>query len=266
MKKLFICADMEGTCGITHWDETERIHPDYAYFADQMTREVSAACEGAREAGYNQVVVKDAHDSARNLNPRLLPDHARVLRGWGGHPYMMMLGLDHSFDGVVFTGCHNAAGTDSNNLAHTMTRSVFELRINGETASELYINALTASLEGVPVYAVSGDEGVCAWIQDKSPFTKAIPLNSGIGAAVSSLHPNEAVRLIRETVREALKQPKEACLFPMPKRFEVEVTFREHAMAKRLSFYPGIQQSGTRTLVYRSDDYFEVLRMMHFVL
>ena len=44
---VFISADIEGTCGITHWDETERSAPrDYAPFQKQMTREVAAACEG----------------------------------------------------------------------------------------------------------------------------------------------------------------------------------------------------------------------------
>ena len=75
MKKIFISADIEGTSGIAHWNETERTIPhDYDYFAGQMTREVAAACEGAREAGAEEVLVKDAHDSARNLIPAELPE------------------------------------------------------------------------------------------------------------------------------------------------------------------------------------------------
>ncbi|MDD4081715.1 MAG: M55 family metallopeptidase, partial [Eubacteriales bacterium] len=38
MKKLFVSADIEGTCGIAHWDETSRNRPDYAPYARQMTR------------------------------------------------------------------------------------------------------------------------------------------------------------------------------------------------------------------------------------
>ena len=48
--KLYISADIEGTTGITLWDETENGHSRYAYFADQMTREVAAACRGAMGA------------------------------------------------------------------------------------------------------------------------------------------------------------------------------------------------------------------------
>ena len=87
MKKLFISADIEGTAGIVNWNETERSVPhDYDYFANQMTREVAAACEGAHDAGVEEIVVKDAHDSARNINPAKLPEYTRVYRGWARHP------------------------------------------------------------------------------------------------------------------------------------------------------------------------------------
>ena len=40
---IFLSADIEGTCGITTWSETERSTPnDYAPFRKQMTREVDA--------------------------------------------------------------------------------------------------------------------------------------------------------------------------------------------------------------------------------
>ena len=45
--KLYISADIEGTTGITRWDETENGHSRYPYFAEQMTREVAAAINGA---------------------------------------------------------------------------------------------------------------------------------------------------------------------------------------------------------------------------
>ena len=68
--KVFLSADMEGTCGIVAWPETERSTPmDYAPYQKQMSREVAAACRGALSAGAEDVLVKDAHDSARNIDP-----------------------------------------------------------------------------------------------------------------------------------------------------------------------------------------------------
>ena len=72
--KVFISADIEGTAGIAHWNEADRTHPDWAEFRALMTGEVVAACEGARAAGATEVVIKDAHDSGRNLLHDRLPD------------------------------------------------------------------------------------------------------------------------------------------------------------------------------------------------
>ena len=50
--KVFLSADIEGTCGICAWPETDRATPfDYTPFQQQMTREVAAACRGALAAG-----------------------------------------------------------------------------------------------------------------------------------------------------------------------------------------------------------------------
>ena len=76
--KLFLSADIEGTTGITRWEETENGHSRYPYFANQMTREVAAACEGAMRAGVTDILIKDAHDSACNLIPNLLPEETRL--------------------------------------------------------------------------------------------------------------------------------------------------------------------------------------------
>ena len=48
--KVFLSADIEGITGVTHWDETELSHAEYAAARDQMSAEVAAACEGAQEA------------------------------------------------------------------------------------------------------------------------------------------------------------------------------------------------------------------------
>ena len=56
--KLFISADIEGTTGIALWDETENGHSRYPYFAEQMTKEVKAACEGAMAAGADDILIK----------------------------------------------------------------------------------------------------------------------------------------------------------------------------------------------------------------
>lgn len=264
--KIFLSADIEGTCGIAHWDETEQGKNGYQHFAEQMTREVAAACEGAVTAGATELMIKDAHDTARNLNPQALPRCARIFRGWGRHPYSMMAGLDKSFDGALFTGYHAWAGSDHNPLAHTMNLGVSELTINGMPGSELLINCLTCAYEDVPVYFVSGDAGLCAWVQTVNPNIVTVPVSRGEGNGSISIHPDVAVERIRETVAGALKGPRADYLFPLPESFEVEVRYRDHFAAKRAGFYPGATQVGAHTVRYRADDYLQVLTFFSFVL
>lgn len=265
MKKLFISADIEGTCGILHWDETLKDKKDHAYFARQMTLEVAAACEGAHASGVQEILVRDAHDSARNLMPDLLPPYTRVLRGWAPDPYCMMTGLDASYDGVVFTGYHSAALWDGNPLAHTMDTAWSGILINGEIASELMLNSYTAAYESVPVLAVTGDEMLCQWMKDFSPGTAVVPVSRGVGAASLSLHPQEAIRRIRETVQEAVTYKREDCLVQLPEYFEVSITFKKHGDAYRNSFYPGARLTAPHTIAFETDDYYEVLRLIHFM-
>ncbi len=264
--KLFISADIEGTCGICHWDETEKGRDLYQHFAAQMSREVAAACQGAIDAGWDEILVKDAHDSARNIDPNQLPQNVRIFRGWGADPLCMMAGLDSSFDGVVFTGYHSGVGSDKNPLAHTMNTRAFSLTINGEPASELYINCLIAAYLGVPVYLVAGDRGLCEWMKDKNPNTLTAPVVEGFGGGSISPHPEAAVRMIREAVRDALKMPREGFLFPMPESVEMAVSFREHQQARKGGFYPGAKKVDARTVSFESRNFMDVLGFMMFVV
>lgn len=264
--KLFLSADIEGTAGIVHWDETGLGKPLYEHFSRQMTREVAAACEGAQEAGAQSLLVKDAHGSARNIDPEMLPECVDIFRGWGRDPYCMMSGLTASFDGVLFTGYHSAAGTDANPLSHTMDLHIAEVRINGEIASELYINCLIAALENVPVYFVSGDQGLCDWVKTKNPNIRTVAVSRGVGRGSVSIHPDKAVQRIRESVAEALTKPREDFYFPMPNHFDVEIDYKEHADARRAGFFPGAKQTGPRRVAFASDDYRAVLAFFLFVL
>ena len=161
LNRIFLSADIEGTCGIAHWDETELGKPDYEPFRHQMTREVAAACEGAFAAGCEDLLIKDAHDSARNLIPSELPERVSIFRGWGSDIHSMMSGIDASFTGAIFTGYHSSSNTDANPLSHTMNLDNVSVRINGIQASELVINTFAAALYDVPVLMVTGDLGVC---------------------------------------------------------------------------------------------------------
>lgn len=264
MKKMFISADIEGTAGIVNWDETEKSKADYGYFAAQMTAEVAAAAQGANAAGFGYVLVKDAHDSARNIDPGKLPEYCDIFRGWTGDPFCMMAGLDGSFEGVVFTGYHSGGGSNTNPLSHTMDTSLRAIYLNGERCCELWINSLTAAYVGVPVFAVSGDKGLCEWMGTKNPNIRTVAVSEGRGAGSLSVHPAVAARRIQQAVEQGASQAPSACMFPMPNRFRLEISYIKHTAAFRNSFYPGAAQIGPNTVAFETDDWYEALRFMHF--
>ncbi|MGG1663018.1 M55 family metallopeptidase [Brevibacillus sp. NRS-1366] len=264
--KLFISADLEGVAGIVNWSEADIEKSFSKYFTEQMTKEVNAACEAAIAAGAGEILVKDAHSTARNLDPSKLPEQVKILRGWTRDPYSMMAGLDASFDGVFFIGYHSAAGANGNPLAHTMNMQNEYVKINGEIASEMLINAYTAASMGVPVLLATGDKMICEEALKINPNIKTVPVSEGIGNASISIHPNAALKKIKEQVQAVLADDLSKYRIELPESFHVEIAFREHYMAYRGSFYPGAKQTGAKTVGYETNDYMEVLRFLFFVL
>src|SRR4051812_29304338 len=209
--KVYISADIEGTAGITNWEEADKPHATYQEFRERMTDEVVAACEGAIKAGAKEILVKDAHDSGRNIIAARLPDCAKLIRGWSGHPFSMVQELDESFDALIFVGYHAKAGSDDNPLAHTLRLRVAHLAINGEIASEFQIYSYAAALVNVPPVFLSGDAGICGDAQKLVPGIATVPVSRGIGPSTVSIAPSLAVKEIREGVIRALKGNRAAC-------------------------------------------------------
>jgi D-amino peptidase len=263
--KVFISADIEGITGTTHWDETEKKEADYAEFREQMTAEVAAACQGALEAGATEIWVRDAHDSARNIIAARLPPQAHLVRGWSGHPYMMMDGLDTTFQAALMIGYHSRAGSGANPLSHTMSGSDMYVKINERSAAEFLINAYTAALENVPVVFVSGDAGLCEDAAALVPAITGVAVKQGMGSATINIQPQLAVEKIRDGVQHALQGDLARCRVILPERFSVEICYKSHTKAYSMSFFPGARLKDETTLLFESNSYFDVLRLFSFV-
>jgi D-amino peptidase len=265
--RVFLSADIEGVCGITAWEEARKDHPSYGPFRRQMQAEVAAACEGALAAGAESLTVKDAHGSARNLVAAELPAPAQLIRGWSGHPYGMVQGLEPEHDAAVFVGYHGRAGGGGNPLAHTMSsQRLAEVRVNGEPASEYRLHAWAAALAGVPVVFVSGDRALCEEVERVAPDTVTFATKWGEGASQQSLHPDEAIAGIRAGVQRSLEGATGRAPLALPGRFDLEVRYKDHALAYARSFYPGATRSDPHTVHLESDDYFEILRALLFLM
>nr|AGS54207.1 putative amino acid amidase [uncultured bacterium contig00107] len=264
--KVFLSCDMEGTSGISDWDETEKKNAEYAPYVQRMQQEVAAACEGINQAHPgSEIVIKDAHDSTRNLDHALLPRNVTLIRGWGASPYSMMFGIDRTFDAAVFTGYHCGAGYAGNPLAHTMNLTVHKLWINGTLGSEFLINYYAALYNGVPVTLVTGDAALCHSVTEIDPEICTVPTNTCLGSTVRAEHPAVIQERIKATAAESLSRIGKVSM-ELPDIFESEVCFRSHINAVKASFYPGANIIDAYTVGYSTEDYFEFLRFFMFTV
>jgi D-amino peptidase len=264
--KIYISADIEGTADVFTWEEVVPGSEEYRKACRQMTAEVAAACAGANKAGAAEIWVHDAHLHGKNIAHESLPDNTILVRGFSGHPYSMLQELNESFDAVILLGCHSEAGSGANPLSHTITRRIHRLHINGTPASEMMLSMYTAASLRVPVVLVSGDQAVCDVCREISPHTATVATKSGHGDSVLCSHPDRVCRSIADETEAVLKKNLPRGQRELPGEFRVEVEFKDHGAAYRASFYPDIETSAPTTVVYKTKDFFEVLRMLHFVL
>ena len=264
--KVYISADIEGVTGSTNWDEANKTKSDYAKFAEQMTKEVKAACMGAIKAGADEIWVKDAHGSGRNIDISQLPKNVMIIRGWSGHPFSMVQDLDETFDALMYIGYHSAGGTNSNPLSHTMTTDVRYVKINGEYASEFTLHSYIAAMLNVPVVFLSGDKGLVDEALKLNSNIKTVGVKTGVGGSTISMSPELSLELIEKGVENSLKGDLKSCKINLPDSFILEICYKDHKDAYRYSFYPGVEQISQDTLKFKTDDYFELIRATHFIL
>ncbi len=265
--RVYISVDIEGVAGISHWDEARKTHSDYGQFRNQMVAEARAACEGALAAGATSITVKDAHASGRNLIASALPKPTELISGWSGHPYLMVQEIDETYDAAVFIGYHARAGAGGNPLAHTISnRVIHEIRLNGTPVSEYHLHSYAAAMVDVPVVFVSGDRNLCEDIKSWQPATRTFTTKWGEGSSQHTIHPELAIDGIRSGVQTALESDIRSARLKLPDQFSLLITYRQPQVAYEKSFYPGAEQIDACTLRLNTDDYFEVLRSLMFIV
>ena len=304
--KLFISADIEGCAGLAIPAEAHKQESVYRAYAQEMTKEVLVACETAHAMGAEQIVVKDGHGDASNIDPLRMPDYVTLIRGKSGHPYNMMWGIDDSFDGVLYIGYHAPAGDPRVSISHTSTGNSLTIRLNGACMSEFMLNSYTAASHGVPILFLSGDEAICGLAKELVPTIETAVTKRGTGGATICEPPGVVEERIRAGVERALSRQtvvsvpvKESmpespldravtadredrrsgavrtgrvwtgdpgCRLALPERFIYEVTFKDWKKAYQMSFYPGMEQVDTFTDRLVTDRWMDVVTAHCFVV
>ncbi len=259
--KVFISVDMEGVCGVVSWDDVTVGGTDYGLFRKLMTQETNAAIEGALAAGATEIVVRDGHDTGRNILPDLLRPEARLLRDWSYGPLSMMEGIDRTFDAVVFIGYHARASTPNAVLKHTMTTKLLDVIINGKKMPEAGINGLMAGYFGVPVVLVSGDQAIAAQAKELFGDIETAVVKEAIATAALNLHPAKAQELIKQKTTAALKRLKDFKPYKLAPPYTLDVSFADEAGAQKASWIPGAVRKDEHTVSFTAGDVMDLMKL-----
>jgi D-amino peptidase len=265
--RVFISADMEGVTGVVNAAQLGPGEFEYERFRKLMTGEVNAAIDGALAAGATKITVADSHGNGLNLLVEELNPKARLIRSWP-RPLEMMEGVEGGFDAALFVGYHASINTPQAVRAHSISsRRFYDLRLNGQRASEGLLNAAIAGHFGVPVVLVSGDDAAVAELQRTvGPGLAGVVVKRAIGYhAADNLAPELARQRIRAETEAALRRLGSAKPFVMPGPVRLEISFKSMINAEVLALLPVVERVDGATVACAARDIVEAVKFVSFV-
>ena len=262
--KVLISVDMEGISGVATRRETATGWPagaakgnDYERARVWMTADANAAIRGAIEGGATEIIVADAHDGMLNLIWEQLDPGAELIRGYENRNSGMIEGIDESCDAVFFVGYHARAADGRGVLSHTFhgPDQLWDVRLNGEHASEARFNAAVAGQLGVPVALITGDDVICAETCTWLPHIETAVVKYAIDRYTARcLSQSAAHERIKTAARQAIRRVGEMPAYRLSTPVELEMVLGDSSMTAAAAIIPGVRRSGERTISYTAPD------------
>ncbi|RYG37268.1 aminopeptidase [bacterium] len=243
--RVFISADMEGCTGLVSWGQCEGPdgRPDWAFARRMMTHDVNAAIRGLRAGGAEEIVVKDSHNTSKNLLIDELEHGVHLVSGHGAGEDGMMQGIDGTFDAAVLVGYHAMAGTGGGVMEHTLTGSLHRLWINGNETGEMGLSALVAGGYGVPLIAVASDQAGCDEAEALVPDIATAVTKTGLGRYMADVrHPSTTSIAIESACAEGLRKRDKISTVWIEGEVEIKLEFNRTESADRSDRLPGLER------------------------
>jgi D-amino peptidase len=262
--KVLISVDMEGISGVATRRETATGWPpgagkgnDYERARAWMTADANAAIAGACGAGATEVLVADAHDGMLNLIWEDLDPQAELIRGYENRGGGMVEGIESGCDALFFVGYHARAADGRGVLSHTFTGPdvLWDVRLNGEQASEARFNASVAGQFGVPVALITGDDVICAETRCWLPSVETAVVKYAIDRFTARCLPQAtALERIRTAACQSLRRIGEMQPFTLAAPVALAMVFADSSMAAAACQIPDVKRSGDREITYEARD------------
>jgi D-amino peptidase len=259
---VFISTDMEGVSGVVGWQDVKPEGGVYYEAAKRrLTMDINAAVEGALEGGAGRILVADVHGYYTNVLYEELHPEAELVRGTPqGHRHLLIMeGLDASFALVLMIGYHAQSRDWPGVLSHTYSNAFFlSVRFNGVNASEARIGAAMAGSFGVPVGMVSGDNRICAEVEEWLSGVETAVVKYAIDRyAARCVSHKKALGLIETAARRAVQRVDEFKPFTFEPPVRLEVSFVDPSLAYRMTTIPGVNRIANDTVAYEAKDFLE---------
>jgi D-amino peptidase len=257
--KILIAADMEGITGVVHWDQVMPNHPEYSRFCKLMTGDVNAAIRGAFAGGATSIMVTDGHYNGRNILIEELDTRATLNSG-SPSPLSMVQGVDENVDGVMFIGYHGRMGAVNTILDHTWSdERVSGVWVNGQAFGEAGLNGAVCGHFNVPVIMASGDQTLCAEVQELfgSKIETAQVKKAVSRMSAECLPPAVTASLIEQAAKRAvinLKSKKTPKPLKVTKPINLTVKFEQSDMADKAALMPHAIRTVERRVEYVASD------------
>ncbi len=251
---------MEGISGVATRRETATGWPagaakgnDYERARQWMTADANAAIAGACAGGATEVLVADAHDGMLNLIWESLDPRAELIRGYEGRPAGMFQGVAADCAAVLCVGYHARAADGRGVLSHTYSGPdiLWDIRLNGEPASEARFNAAVAGELGAPLALITGDDVICAETRSWLPAVETATVKYALDRFTARCLPQpRALELIELAACRAVQRAGDMPPYLLAPPIELEMVFNDSSLAAAASRIPRTERCGDRATRY----------------
>ncbi len=193
----------------------------------------------------------DGHHRGQNLLIEAL-DARAVYNAGTSSPWSMMNGIDNRIDAVLFVGYHAKAGSGNAILAHTWSKEVLDLKINGQSHGEFGLNTLIAGYFSAPVLFVSGDQTIAEEAAALLPEIETAVVKQATGYFSGyCLTPDRTRQLLEESAKKAVENFLHGSA-PRPLKIsspvDIEVEFISPDMAESAARIPASERRSGRAV------------------
>ena len=260
--KIYMMTDLEGISGIYTPKQTNKNSPEYEKYARKLlTYEVNAAVEGALASGATEILVVDGHVGGGNFILEELHPEAQYISLEGAT--QILPGLDKSFNGCFFIGCHAMAGTKGGVLDHTQSSaSWYNYYVNGKKIGEIGLWALVAGHFRIPVLLVTGDVAAVKEAEELLEKIETVAVKEGYTRHCAKLiQPAKARELVKEGARKALSRIEKIKPLIFHPPLEIKLELYRQDMADEHERKLGVRRIDARTVAMTVDSALDILKI-----